>query len=203
MIFTLFGILSGVLIILGDIPYAVNTYNRKTHPHKVTWFIIVILNIIGFANQKASGATNSLIFMGCAVFITLVILIITHYKGVGGHNKLDVAVLAGAGLGLLMWWLLDTPLASIIANVVVGTLALTPTYIKAYHRPYSETKITWLVGTVSTLLASISVGKLDLELLIIPITASIQQAGLFTLIEIRERQLKKTTGNVAMDKLKI
>jgi hypothetical protein len=183
------GLVSGVLIVIADIPYALNAWKHKTHPHRTTWFIIFLINSINLANQGASGAKNSLLFFVGAVIITFIVFLVSLLRGVGGLAKLDIFVLTAAAIGLFLWWLLDSPLASIIINVFISAFAMLPTFTKAYHRPKSETKITWLIGAISTALAAISVGKLDFALLVIPLYATIQQGCLFMLIEVRERQL--------------
>jgi hypothetical protein len=183
------GLLSGILIVIADIPYALNAWKGKTHPHRTTWFIVFLINCINFANQGASGAKNSLLFFVGAISITFIVFVVSLFKGVGGFAKLDIFVLVVVLFGLVLWWLLDSPIVSIVINVVISVFAFAPTFIKAYHRPKSETKITWFLGATSTALAAISVGKLDFALLVIPVYATIQQATLFTLIEIRERQL--------------
>jgi hypothetical protein len=186
------GILSGLLIIVADIPYIWNAYRGKTQPHRVTWFIIFLINLIGLANQHASGAKSSLLYFVGATFITFLVFLISLFNGVGGYKKLDILVLAGAMLGLLIWYLTNSPTASVIANTAVALIGIIPTFVKAYHHPGSETKITWLIGTISALFAVISVGKLSFALLLIPVYATVQQASLFALIEIRERHFAKT-----------
>ena len=183
------GLLSGILIVIADMPYIWNALKRRTHPHRVTWFIIFVVNAIGLANQHASGAKSSLFFFIGATLITFLVFVASLYNGVGGFTKLDAVTLLGAIIGLVIWQLLKSPLFSVVANTVVAMMAIVPTFVKAYHQPKSETKITWLIGSISSLLAVIAVGKLDLALLLLPIYGTLQQASLFALIEIRERQL--------------
>lgn len=185
------GLLGGILIIVADTPYAWNAFKRKTKPHRTTWFIIALINAINLANQHASGAKSSLLFFIGATVITFIVFLASLYNGTGGFAKLDIAVLVGALLGLVVWHVLKSPVASVIANTIVALIGIIPTFIKAYHDPKSETKITWLIGTVSALCAVIAVGKLDFALLLFPIYATLQQASLFALIEVRERQLIK------------
>lgn len=185
------GLLGGILIIVADTPYAWNAFKRKTKPHRTTWFIIALINAINLANQHASGAKSSLLFFIGATAITFIVFLASLYNGIGGFAKLDIVVLAGALSGLIIWHVLQSPIASVIANTAVALIGIVPTFIKAYHDPNSETKITWAIGTVSALCAVIAVGKLDFALLLFPIYATLQQASLFALIEIRERQLPK------------
>jgi hypothetical protein len=143
------GLLGGILIIVADTPYAWNAFKRKTKPHRTTWFIIALINAINLANQHASGAKSSLLFFIGATAITFIVFLASLYNGTGGFAKLDIVVLIGALLGLIIWHVLQSPVASVIA-----------------------------------------VGKLDFALLLFPTYATLQQAALFALIEVRERQLK-------------
>ncbi|MGH9858085.1 MAG: hypothetical protein ACRD4B_09610, partial [Acidobacteriota bacterium] len=69
MIYTLFGVLSALVFIAGDIPYLTDTIKGTTKPQRVTWGVVSLLNGIGFANQLASGATNSLWLFGTATLM--------------------------------------------------------------------------------------------------------------------------------------
>jgi hypothetical protein len=89
-------------------------------------------------------------------------------NGVGGHSKQDIIAIIVCILGLCLWVALNSPLFSILANLFVDVIALMPTFVKAKKHPETETKIAWLTGTVSSLLATVSVGKWDIQLLILP-----------------------------------
>lgn len=175
MIFSVLGVLSAIIFILGDLPYVYDTITGKTKPQRITWGVVFLLNCIGFANQYASGAKNSLWIFGAAVIVTGIIVILSIKNGVGGHGKIDVFSLFAALLGIGLWAMFDSPFLSIVANLCVATIALIPTFIKAYKEPGSETKITWLLGAISALLASVSVGSLNLNLLILPVASTVLQ----------------------------
>lgn len=190
MLFAALGVLSGLVGILADIPYIYDTYRRQTQPHRVTWFIFFILNATYLANNAASGATNSLWLIAGWTITTLIIFLLSITKGVGGYAKLDIVVLVGAIIGLVLWWILGTPLASIVVNLVVSTIAFVPTYKKAFLDPGSETKITWFVGAIGSFLGALSVGKLDYVLLIFPVYALLAQGGVFAVLELRTHRHK-------------
>lgn len=185
MIFTVFGLLSGILLIIADIPYVINAYKKRTSPHRVTWFIIFMLNVIAFANQSASGATNSLWFVVGGMIATFSVFMISIPRGVGGHSKMDIIIILGAIAGIIMWQQFDSPLYSILSNTVVASLGLLPTYKKAYYNPKSETKVTWLIGSISSIFGVLSVGKIDSILLILPIYAFVSQAGIYLILNSR------------------
>ena len=191
MFFTLLGIFSSILLIIADYPYIMDTIKGKTKPERVTWGIVFLLNSIGFANQWASGARNSLWLFGSAVILTGIIFVLSIFKGVGGHSRLDIITVVTAFVGLGLWIIFDNPTFSIIATLVVGIVALFPTFAKAKKHPETETKITWLLGTISALLALISVGTFDWRLLILPLNATLLQANMVRILYFGKKPTSK------------
>jgi hypothetical protein len=140
---------------------------------------------VNIANQSASGATNSLwLVIGFSISQS-VIVVLSIKKGIGGLAKLDLVCLAGAIIGILLWLYFKTPLVSIICNIIAATIALVPTLLKAHRMPKTETKITWLVGSIGALLAAISVGSLNVELLLYPVYSSCVQLLVYIIIRYR------------------
>lgn len=175
MLFTSIGIVSALLFVLGDIPYLSDTLKGKTKPHRVTWGVVALLNAIGFANQFAYGANNSLWLFGAGTLMTFLIFVGSIRYGAGGRSKTDLICLAIALLGVVFWALFRSPLYSILANIIADIAALWPTFIKARIHPETETRVSWLIGTVSVILDAISVGKLSWHLLLLPVASAIIQ----------------------------
>lgn len=186
MFYEFLGIASALLLVIGDIPYIADTFKRKTKPHRVTWGIVALLNVIGFANQYAYGATNSLWLFGAGVLMTAVIFACSIRSGIGGRSKTDLICLLVALLGVIFWVIFKTPLYSVFANIVADIAALWPTYVKARKYPETETRIAWLVGTISVILDAISVGRLDWSLLLLPVASVVLQGYMVYLLYIRE-----------------
>lgn len=183
------GILGGLLSLLSNIPYIIDTIRGKTKPQRVTWGIFFVLNIIFLFNQSAIGATNSLWLVISFAISTLVIFCLSLAYGVGGYSKRDIAILGGALIGVVLWLALNQPLLSVIMSLVVATLAVIPTFVKAYKNPKSETSIKWLLGGIAALLTVIAVGKFDLVVLF-PVYSFLTQLGIYAIIVYR---IKKTS----------
>jgi hypothetical protein len=171
MAFEILGILSALVFLAGDVPYLSDTIKGKTKPHRITWGVVTLLNVIGFANQWASGASNSLWLFGAGVLMVGAIFIASLWKGVGGHTRQDMVSLTISLIGVGLWLIFDSPLLSILANILVAAVALLPSYAKAKRAPETETGIAWIGGAVSSLLAAISVGELNPQLLLLPVAA--------------------------------
>jgi hypothetical protein len=187
-IFAALGIFSAMLFLIGDFPYLTDTLKGKTKPQRVTWGVAFLLNSIGLANQYASGADNSLWLFGAAVIATGAIFIASIFKGVGGYSKLDIFAVVTTILGVFLWIIFDSPLMSIISILFIVEISLVPTIVKAKKHPESETKIAWLLGSISSFIAAVSVGKLDWSLLVLPINAALVQAYIVYILYFRVKR---------------
>lgn len=191
MILTALGILSSVIFLIGDLPYIIDTIKGKTKPERVTWGVVCLLNAIGFANQLASGASNTLWLFGAAVLATAIIFGLSIFKGTGGHTKLDIFTVIVSLFGIVLWVLFNSPTFSIIATLIVGIVALLPTFAKAKSHPETETKITWLLGSISAFLAILSVGALNWKLLVLPLNATLLQAYMVYILYFQTKKPKR------------
>ncbi len=82
MIFTILGIFSALLVIAATVPYLIDTIKNNTRPHRVTWGIILSINIVGYTNQLASGAKDSLWFLAAATLMTSLVFLASLWHGV-------------------------------------------------------------------------------------------------------------------------
>lgn len=185
------GILSGLIFILGDIPYILDTTKGKTKPHRVSWFLFFTLDIIFIANQYALGASSSLWLVISWTIVTFIILSLSIKRGVGGFAKLDIACILGASAGLLFWYVLKTPIASLVANLVVATIAYIPTIRKAHKYPWTETKISWITASFASLLSAISIGTWNFKLLLLPLWSFVLSIIVTYTIIHRSKLIKK------------
>lgn len=185
------GILGGILSFTSTIPYILDTIKKKTRPHRVTWGIFFLLNVIFLGNQLAAGAKSSIWLVVAFALSTFIVFILSLRNGVGGRTKLDIIVLIGALIGVVVWQLLDTPLASIIANLTVAAIASIPTYKKAWTHPQTETALSYSVGAFSAFLSALSVGKLDIVLLLLPIYSICYQGSIYFIL-IRHNLFRQT-----------
>ena len=195
MVFAVLGILSAVLFLIGDYVYFRDALKGTTTPQRVTWGVAFFFFFFGSANQYASGASNSLWLFGAAAFATGAIFVVSIFKGVGGHSKLDIFAVVTALLGVVLWAVFDSPLFSIISTLAVVFVSLAPTIIKAKKHPESETRITWLIGSISSFMAVISVGQWNWALLILPLNAALIQAYISYIlyVEVRRHREKVVT----------
>ena len=69
--------------------------------------------------------------------------------GEGGWTLFDKFCLAGAGLGMGIWWFLDAPLLALWVSIVVDLFGAFPTLRKSWVDPESEDFLSWVLFLVS------------------------------------------------------
>jgi hypothetical protein len=185
--YTILGILGGLLALISNIPYIRDILKKTTKPHRVTWGIFFLLNIIFLGNQLAAGATSSIWLVIAFTLSTLIIFSLSLKYGVGGTTKLDVMILIGSLVGVGLWQILQAPIASVLANLVVATIAAIPTYRKAWLQPQTETKLSFLLGTIAAAFTVVSVGGMSLVLLLLPIYSVVYNGSIYLILTKRIR----------------
>ena len=163
------GGVSGLLIALSCIPYIRDILLLKTRPQRMTWFIWMVLLTIAFFAQVSKGGTWSLITTGIEWLGVVVIFILSIKNGMGGATKLDKMALAGAGIGLILWYLTNEPFYALIITILIDFIAGMLTILKAYKEPETETFIAYMICGTGGLLGTLAVGKLNLSLIIFPL----------------------------------
>lgn len=165
-----FGILSGIVGLIGYAPYMRDTWRGETRPDRCSWLIWSVLGTIAFFSQVHEGATQSLWFAGTQVSATIAVFLLSIRKGTGDFLcPTYIAALSVASLGLVAWYFTDTAIYALMLTIGVSFLGGAMTVRKAYLSPKSETASAWCIAWVSSILAMCSVGQLDWVLLAYPL----------------------------------
>ena len=196
-----FGYLSGILVVLGTLPYIRDIFLRKTKPQRSTWFIYSVLGGIAFFSQLAKGATFSLWLTGLDTLSVVVVFICSLWYGVGGFEKKDYRVLAVAAIALLLWFF--TKEAAVALYLIIGIDAI-GTYLtvdKAYKDPSSESYSAWVCSAIAGIFAMISVGSLNIILLSYPLYIFLANGAVVAAMWLGKKQFfpKKKDRHISVD----
>lgn len=141
----LFGYLSLIFALAYYAPYMYSTWKGKTRPHVFTWVIWTLVMTIGTAGQYAGGAGPgawSTTFTAVSCFIILLLAIRQGDKNI---TRLDVACLIIALTSIPLWLMTGNPFTAIIIVTGIDLLGYIPTLRKAYHKPYEEMAMSYLI----------------------------------------------------------
>ncbi len=168
--FVLFGLISAALSTVAYFPYVRDTLVGRTQPHRASWLIWSFLGSIAFFSQLYEGATQSLWFAGAQVGGTLVVFVLSIWRGMGGLlHRADCLVLLMAALGLVAWYFTHSAVYALAITISISLLGGIVTVRKAFLQPESETMATWAASYVAAVFAIMAVGQVDWVLLAYPV----------------------------------
>lgn len=165
----IFGYVSALLSIVMIFPYIRDIFRLETKPERASWFIWTILGFIAFFSQLAKGATDSLWLTVGQTGSVLIIFLLSLKYGYGGLGKRDLRALAGAGIGLILWYITSEASFALFFVIFVDSIGTLLTVLKAYQDPGSETLSTWVISGTSGIFGMLAVGSLNPILLAYPL----------------------------------
>lgn len=181
------GQFAGVFSFVAYLFYILAIVRGTTKPARATWWILAIIGFITLLSYRAVGAEDTLwVVLGDFAGV-LCIAVLSIWYGVGGREKTDLISLAGAGLSLFLWWLLDSPLAALITNLAVDVFAAIPTIIKTYYEPVLEDRFAWSLTFLANILSLFAVERWVLSIAIYPVYTSIIDGIVWLLIFLPRR----------------
>ena len=183
------GVLAGIAGVADTLPYVRDIRSGTTRPHRGTWLIWAVVAVVGFASQRADGASWSLVMSGTQAVLTVVVLALAVRAGEGGVRSCDTVVIAIAGAGVAGWMLIDEPVVATACVVGADLLAAALMVPKTYRNPRSETLSSFALASFGGALAVAAVGTLDVALLLYPAYFCVVNAALAVLIHHRRRVL--------------
>ena len=189
--FETIGILSGIVALISYIPYTLDIISKKVKPERASWLIWSVLAMIAFFSQLAKGAHQSLWFTGLDSIGAFVTLGLAIRYGFGGVKRRDMFALIVAGIGLLIWYFTNNALYALIIAMAVDAIGASLTVWKTYENPETETYPMWLIVCLAGVLAIISVGKLDFDLMIYPLYIFIANLAVVAAIYLGHKSTKK------------
>lgn len=187
----LLGVLSGILGLIGNVPYILDIFRHKTKPERAMWWIYTVLFAVLFAAQASAGAHWLLLVTGEYVLSSALFAVLSVRYGYGSFHKRDMISLVIAGLGIMAWLLTDRPLVAIIIVVVVDFAGFWLTLLKTWHAPHSETLITWQLSCISAIISIFAISDWSLTVLLYPLYAVVATALFVWLIMYRRTKVKE------------
>jgi hypothetical protein len=163
------GIASGIVLLLGNIPYIMSIRRGHTRPNLVSWGIWTTIGCILLGSYQAIGATHTRWLLIAQVVSQFIITIYAFKYSRGKWNLLDRICLAGAGLSLLLWWRSGSPLVALLINTAMDLLGAVPTISKIYRDPTSEDLGFWTISFIAAGLNLLAIENFSLAFIIFPL----------------------------------
>jgi hypothetical protein len=145
----LIGLLSGILVVVSVIPYAIRTYQGKIRPNLTSWSLWSLIGLSLLLTYKSSGAEANVWPAIFGFFNPCLITVLATMRR-GETNKLNVVEWVCILLCLIAlagWWFMRTErewvqYALYIAIVADGCAAI-PTIVFVWRKPQEDRPFAW------------------------------------------------------------
>ena len=155
--YELFGIVSGLIGVVGYAPYVRDILSRSTQPDRVSWFIWTLEYAALLLALLAKGASSSLWLSGLQFVGVAIVFALSFKFGVGKIDHPKILLLIGICLSLVMWFFTNNATLAILLLLAIEGSGVVLTVMKVYRQPSSETPITWLFISVAGLFGIVAI----------------------------------------------
>jgi hypothetical protein len=203
-----FGMLAGALALLEIYPYTLSILGRDlifrkipeeewTIPNLATWTILSVAGgIVALSYYERDDMDGFWFFAGLFLEYCIAAVLSLWYgeHRCGGRppfTTLDKVCLAGAGAGLVGWYVSGSWEIPIAVNIVVDAFGIIPTIEKVWRRPRSESLRAWTMtaaGCASALAALGPVHTWDFERSAFPIYIALSSWAVWVMLFRRFRK---------------
>lgn len=184
-----FGLVAAGLGVADTVPYLRDIARRRTVPHRGTWLIWTVLEIVALESQRADGARWSLAPLTIQAVGTSLIFVLSIRLGCGGLSRTDVVLIALAAGGVVGWQIADEPLVATACVIVADLLAALMMVPKAWKEPDSETLSTFALAGLGGLAMVGAVGSWAPGLVVYPVYFALVNGALAAVIGYRRAVL--------------
>ena len=189
-----FGLATIPLFVLGYGLYFRSIFRGETKPHLFTWLSYVFIDGTIFVAQLTSGGGVGSWVLGLATLINAGIVVVSFWRGEKRIHSSDWLCLLGVFVGIGLWLITDGPLGAVVVLTIINTVALIPTFRKAYEKPLEESVSIWSVDVFKFMLTVVALEQRTLTTALFPVGIIVINALLVAMILVRRRQLAKRGG---------
>ena len=148
------GFAGALIVITGQVIYILNCLRRKITPSVLTWFGWAVLMCITLISQIIHGGWQwSMTAIAFSTVGCLVIAVVAWLSNNYSIRRSDLKFVA-AGFGCVVVYVLSAnPWATTIFAIISDALLGAPTIVKAWREPAQERSVSWVLSTMSAVLA--------------------------------------------------
>jgi len=188
---TMLGALALMVGVAGYVPYIRDTWNGTTKPHPFTYGIWALIGAITFTAQIVNNAGPGAWVSGIPVVFGIIVAALSIRKGERAITARDWFCLAGALVAIVIWRLTNDALYAVLVVIVINTLAVIPTFRKAYWKPDEETALSYSLGALRSIISIPALLSFNAVTLLPPVCNILSNAALVTMLLIRRRNLRR------------
>ncbi len=160
-----FAIIGAIIGSLGGCYYLYETIVGSAQPNRITWLLWGIFPMVIFVAQRAQGVEGLSWASFVAGFTPLLVVAASFFNknAYWKSEPRDYYLMAAAIIGIILWAMTDNPNLALLFSLLADMLAGTPTLIKAFRHPHSESWIAYAISTFGFGICVLSVQAYNFE----------------------------------------
>jgi len=186
-------IISLLVTLVANIPYAIASIQGKVRPNKISWLIWTLAPGIGLIAALSKGFDWGQMPVLISVASTALILISSfiNRKAYWEIQPFDWGCFVLAILALAIWYFTKNPDTALLLSMIADVLAVMPTLIKSWQHPETEGFGPYLAGVINAIIAVILIQHWSFTTSAFPVYLLVVNLLLFAVIFGRQRKLVK------------
>lgn len=164
-----FLVLSVFFIFASVAPYIIDILKGKTKPNIVSWLTWTMLTLAATIAEIVAGEYVTAIVTAASAASTLSIVLLGLYYGHAKYSTFDVVCQIGVLFGFVLWYVFNSPLAAVLAALIIDFIGALPTVRHSWLKPHEETWVTFVISSIGALFAVFAVNTYSLISLSYPI----------------------------------
>ncbi|MBI4138026.1 MAG: hypothetical protein HY482_00325 [Candidatus Wildermuthbacteria bacterium] len=156
-----FGIASVVALVIAYFPYFRDIFRKTTKPHAYTWLIWAITQGTATAAAFYGGANWGVLSLAGGTILVIFVFLLSFKYGTKNISRSDTGILLLALFAIVVWWLTNNPLLSVLMVTAIDGMGYIPTLRKSWEEPWSETLAFWFTMAIVNVLTILSLGEIN------------------------------------------
>jgi hypothetical protein len=185
-------LIGGMLSLLASLQYARDILRHRASPNLVTWTLWAAFPVIAVLGQVAGKGTATLAFTSCvALGPSIVVVVALRCKTyLANWNLLDLVCCGLACSGVVLWIAADDPVQAVFWATMADALAATPTLVKAWQLPETESVPPYLLAALGAGFALLSTSQWSVTESLFPSYVAIVTSLIAGVALLRGRQVR-------------
>ncbi len=168
--------LAGIVLCAIYVPYGIDITKGKVKPSRSARIMLASLLLVALLQQHSLGSSWTLAITIGELVGSVGILGLAMKYGIGGLRKLDLLCYGLLSASLTVWVISGSALIALHMTILTDLIAFTPTLIKTWHEPASETPLFFAVGAFAPLLAMVGLSSYDYAIIAFPLYLAVINA---------------------------
>lgn len=179
------------LTIVAFFPYIRSVLRGQIKPHVFSWLIWGLATVIVFFAQLAGGAGVGAWSIGLSGAITLYVAWLAYRRRADDSiTRTDWVFFILALAALPLWYFTANPFWAVVILTTVDTLGFGPTFRNAYHHPYEEQLLLYVLMTIRNLIAIAALEYYSWTTVLFPAFISLTCIVFIAMVAARRRLMK-------------